>query len=44
MRILATDPAASRRLVAAGHARVRAHYEIGVVAERYRSLYRELAA
>ncbi|MEB2345948.1 MAG: glycosyltransferase family 4 protein [Deltaproteobacteria bacterium] len=44
MRALASDGALSRRLVAAGHARVRAEYEIGVVAGRYRSLYRELVA
>lgn len=44
MRSLATDTSLSPQLVAAGHARVRAHYEIGVVARRYRSLYDDLVA
>lgn len=42
LRQLATDADECRRLASAGSEMVRARYEIGVVAGRYRALYREL--
>lgn len=44
MRALVSDAGQCRRLVAAGREHVRSHFEIGVVAQRYQALYRELVA